>query len=202
MGIVRGIEPEDAQTLLDVIIRSGLETIEVTMNTPAVSRIISEIRSASDNRVTVGAGTVLSVDDLNKALDAGASFIVMPVFLEDIVKRCVDKNIPVFPGAFTPQEAVNAWQQGASMVKIFPVGIMGPRYIKDLKGPFDKMELMAVGGIHLDNVEEYFACGADAVAFGASVFRKEWIDNKDFASIEELIKKYVQKVKQATSNEI
>jgi len=200
MGIIRGIRPDDTRPLLDTVMESGLRTIEVTMNTPGAPGIISKMRAASDDGINVGAGTVLSVDDLNRALDAGAGFIVMPCLVEDVMTGCVDAKIPVFPGALTPQEVMDAWQAGAAMVKIFPAGIMGPRYIKELKAPFDKTELIAVGGVQPDNVKEYFASGASAVAFGASVFRRKWIEDRDFASIGQLIKEYVREVEQATSD--
>jgi 2-dehydro-3-deoxyphosphogluconate aldolase/(4S)-4-hydroxy-2-oxoglutarate aldolase len=83
------------------------------------------------------------------------------------------------------------------MVKLFPSGMLGPKYIKELKGPFDKIKIMAVGGVRPENMNEYFSSGADAVAFGSSVFRKEWMEAKDFASIEKLIGEYAGEVKRA-----
>jgi 2-dehydro-3-deoxyphosphogluconate aldolase/(4S)-4-hydroxy-2-oxoglutarate aldolase len=145
----------------------------------------------------VGAGTVISKSDLDEALAAGASFIVMPICDREIVEICAKKGVPVFPGALTPREVLEAWQLGAAMVKVFPSDVFGPGYIKALKGPFDKLKLMAVGGVRLDNVGEYFSCGADAVAFGASVFKKEWLKAKDFESIGQLVEKYVVAVREA-----
>ncbi len=81
------------------------------------------------------------------------------------------------------------------MVKVFPSSVFGPGYIKALKGPFEKIKLMAVGGVNLDNIAEYFSCSVDAVAFGASVFKKEWLEKKDFASIGKLVSEYVIAVK-------
>ena len=197
MGIVRSIEATDIGPLMEEVINAGLETIEITMNTPGAAGIISKIKAVSGGRISVGAGTVLSCEDLEKALEAGASFIVLPVFTEEVVRPCVEKKIPVFPGAFTPQEVLNAWKAGASMVKVFPSGRFGPEYIKELKGSFNKIELMAVGGVRPDNIGEYFSSGADAVAFGASVFKKEWLAEKDFTSIGKLVKKYVLAVRSA-----
>ncbi|MGB2601400.1 MAG: bifunctional 4-hydroxy-2-oxoglutarate aldolase/2-dehydro-3-deoxy-phosphogluconate aldolase [Candidatus Omnitrophota bacterium] len=197
MGIVRGVDPGDIEPLLEAVIGAGLKTIEITMNTPGAAGIISKAKSVAGDRIDIGAGTVLSKKDLNEALDAGASFVVMPAFIEEIVTTCVDKKVPVFPGAFTPREVLDSWNAGASMVKVFPSSMFGPRYIKELKGPYDGIKLMAVGGVRLENVDEYFSCGADAVAFGGSVFRKEWLDAKDFASIEKLVGQYVTLVRKA-----
>ncbi|MBU0684097.1 MAG: bifunctional 4-hydroxy-2-oxoglutarate aldolase/2-dehydro-3-deoxy-phosphogluconate aldolase [Candidatus Omnitrophica bacterium] len=194
MGIVRGVLLESVEPLLEAVIASGLKTIEITMNTPHVGSIISKAKTISRGRIAVGAGTVVSEEDLQCALDNGAEFIVMPIFSEGVVNFCVKKNIPVFPGALTPQEVFRAWSAGACMVKVFPASRFGPGYIKDLKGPFDKIKLMAVGGVALDNIKDYFSAGSDAVAFGASVFKKEWLANKDFESIKNLTREYVNAV--------
>lgn len=199
MGIIRGITAADSEKLLESVIEAGLETIEVTMNTPHAADIISGMRASSAGRMAVGAGTVLSAEDLDAALDAGASFIVLPVFVEEVVRRCVEKKIPVFPGALTPQECAAAHRSGATMVKVFPSSVFGPEYFKALKGPFDDIKLMAVGGVDLGNIAEYFSCGADAVAFGAGVFKKDWLEKKDFNSIGRLVKEYVQAVRSAIS---
>ncbi len=199
MGIARGIDTADIGPLLETVIGAGLRTIEITMNTPRAAEIISKANDISAGRIMVGAGTVLSMDDLNEAVDAGAGFIVMPVSAEDVIISCVKKGIPVFPGALTPQEVLNAWKAGAAMVKVFPSNVFGPGYLKALKGPFNDIKLMVVGGVRSDNIAEYFSCGADAVAFGASVFQKEWLAKKDFESIGELTAEYVRAVRAAVS---
>ena len=197
MGILRGISIADIEPLLEEVIESGLRTIEITMNTPGAAEIITKAKKISADRVTVGAGTVLSRDDFEAAVGAGAAFIVMPASVEEVMKPCVEKGIPVFPGALTPQEVLNAWKLGATMVKVFPSSVFGPGYIREIKGPFNNIALMAVGGVRVENVGEYFSSGADAVAFGASVFRKEWLDAKDFASIGKAVTEFVQAVKTA-----
>ena len=195
MGIVRGITLFHIEPLIETVIEAGLETIEVTMNTPDAASIISKACDVSRGRITIGAGTVLSEKELKDALDAGASFIVLPNSEEDVVISCVEKSIPVFPGALTPSEVLKAWKMGSTMVKVFPSSAFGPPYIKELKGPFGDVKLMAVGGVRLENIEEYFSSGADAVAFGGSVFKKEWLLKGDFTSIGKLVKKYVEAVR-------
>jgi len=195
MGIVRGVAIDKVEPLIECVISAGLKTMEITMNTPEAVSIIKKAVEVSSGRVDVGAGTVLSVRDMRTALDAGASFIVMPVYIKDIVGLCVKEGTPVFPGALTPQEVFTAWEAGPSMVKVFPASVLGPRYLKELKGPFDKMKLMAVGGVRPDNVEEYFSNGADAAAFGGSVFSKELLANDDFDTIRENVSLLVEEVK-------
>ena len=199
MGIIREIDAADIGPLMETVCDAGLETIEVAMNTSDAASVLAGVREASAGRMAVGAGTVLSTEELFRALDAGAEFIVLPVLVKDVVRTCCARNVPVFPGAFTPQEAYNAWEAGASMVKVFPSSVAGPDYFKALRGPFRDIKLMAVGGVKLENIHDYFASGANAVAFGAGVFRKEWLERKDFTSIGELVSNYVRVVKEILS---
>jgi len=193
LGILRGVEADVLEPLLEAIINSGLGTIEIAMNTENAASLIKKCVKFSRGRLTVGAGTVLDVKILQEALDAGASFIVMPVLVKDVVSLCVKRNIPVFPGAFSPREIYDCWQAGATMVKVFPAGLLGPKYFREIKGPFRDIELLACGGVTAENMAEYFLAGASAIAFGASVFRKEWLEKSDFKSIEEAIKKFLVK---------
>ncbi len=193
LGILRGVEADVLEPLLEAIINSGLGTIEIAMNTENAASLIKKCVKFSRGRLAVGAGTVLDVKMLQEALDAGASFIVMPVLVKDVVSLCVKRNIPVFPGAFSPREIYDCWQAGATMVKVFPAGLLGPKYFREIKGPFRDIELLACGGVTAENMAEYFLAGASAIAFGASVFRKEWLEKSDFKSIEEAIKKFLVK---------
>lgn len=194
MGILRGIEADAVEPLTETIISSGLKAVEITMNTPAAPKLLKQMIDTAKGRLSIGAGTVLTMDDLHSALDSGAKFIVSPTLISDIAHYCREKSIPVFPGAFTPQEIYDAWCAGATMVKVFPAKFFGPSYLKEIKGPFADIKLLACGGVNAANIGEFFSCGACAVAFGSSIFKKEWLKNKDFSSIksaiEELIKAY------------
>lgn len=195
LGILRGIDKNVIEPIVEAVTASGLKTIEVTMNTVNAPELIRLMINKAGGRLTIGAGTVLSMDDLHIALKAGASFIVMPVFIKDIVEYCVRHFIPVFPGALTPQEIYRAWDAGASMVKIFPANIFGPEYFKEIHGPFNNIELLACGGVNSENIRTFFSCGASAIAFGGSIFKKSWIKNHDFLSIKEAIEKLIMEFK-------
>ncbi|HSV43288.1 MAG TPA: bifunctional 4-hydroxy-2-oxoglutarate aldolase/2-dehydro-3-deoxy-phosphogluconate aldolase [Candidatus Bathyarchaeia archaeon] len=194
LGILRGISAEDVCPITETSISAGLKTLEITMNTARACDLIKAMAKAADGRLSVGAGTVLSVDEVKAALDSGAEFIVAPVFDPEVVSFCVKKKIPVFPGALTPQEIYAAWQGGATMVKVFPSQFFGPAYFKEIKGPFQDIELLACGGVTAENIGEYFRCGASAVAFGGSIFRKDWMKEKRFDLIGEGIRRLVEKV--------
>src|SRR4030042_3730477 len=192
MGIARGVELGQIEPLIETVIQAGLKTLEITMNTRGAAQIIRRAKKIAQKRLALCAGTVLDKDSLKQALDAGATFIVMPVLIKDVLGYCVKHKIPAFPGALTPQEIYQAWEEGATMVKVFPAKFFGPAYLREIKAPFDDIELMAVSGVTPQNIKEYFACGASAIAFGASVFKKEWLKSKDYPSIAKAIKAYLQ----------
>ena len=191
LGILRGAEVETIEPLIEAVISAGLETLEITMNTAGAPELIRKARKVCGNRLCLGAGTVLTMRDLQSALQSGASFIVMPVLVDDIVGYCVNNKIPVFPGAFTPCEVYQAHEAGATMVKVFPARFLGPEYFRELKGPFNNIELLACSGVTPDNLKDYFASGASAVSFGASVFRKDWLAKRDFKAIAQSVNRFI-----------
>lgn len=195
LGILRSSGDVPIEGLVETIISSGLETLEIAMNSGSAASLIRRAVKAADGRLAIGAGTVITMDILKDALDAGATFIVMPTLIKDVTEYCAKNAIPVFPGAFSPQEIYNAWEAGATMVKVFPASVLGPSYIKEVKAPFKNIELLACGGVNSKNIKEYFASGASAVAFGGSIFQKEWLDRKDFANIGRSIKTLIANAK-------
>lgn len=183
LGILRGAELDVLDQVIETAVASRLEAIEITMNTPGAVALIAQARRVARGRIAVGAGTVLSLPQMEQALKAGASFIVSPVLIPEIVRNCVKGSIPVFPGALTPAEVYAAWTSGATMVKVFPVSVFGPGYFKELLGPLADIQLLACGGVTAENVAQYMASGSKAVAFGSSVFKKEWLQQKCFEKI-------------------
>ncbi|MDP2941238.1 MAG: bifunctional 4-hydroxy-2-oxoglutarate aldolase/2-dehydro-3-deoxy-phosphogluconate aldolase [Candidatus Omnitrophota bacterium] len=192
MGILRAKAAFDIEPLMEAVASAGLETLEITMNSRNPEQLIRKAVAASGRRLSIGAGTVLDLDTLQSALQAGAGFIVMPVLIEDVLEYCLKNKIPAFPGAFSPQEIYRAWRAGATMVKVFPANFFGPEYFQEIKGPFGRIELLACGGVTPRNLAGYFAAGASAVSFGSGVFRQEWLENRDFKMISARIKKYLQ----------
>lgn len=188
MGILRGVRPDEIGPLTETVIAAGLTTIEITMNTAGAPDLIRRLIDCAQGRLTVGAGTVLSEQYLSAALAAGASFIVMPTLVEPVVRRCVEEGIPVFPGALTPQEIHNAHTAGATMVKVFPANLFGPAYFKDIQGPFDDIPLLACGGVNPETLGAFFANGASAASFGASIFRREWLESGDYQRVGEALR--------------
>jgi len=192
LGILRGIRPAELEPLFETVIASGLQAIEITMNTEGADGLIRNAVKRYGKQLMIGAGTVLTLKDLQSALRSGATFIVSPVVVPPVIKYCARHKIPVFPGALVPQDIYEAWQAGATMVKVFPAGCFGPDYFREIKGPFPRIELLACGGVTPENIKDYFKNGASAIAVGSSVFRKEWLAAKKFHLIRNRIQTYLK----------
>ena len=180
IGIIRGANKENIENIIEAAVSGGLNTIEITLNTPDALELI---RIAA-KKWEIGAGTVLNLKEAKAAIKAGAKFIVSPITDPATIKYCKENNIAVYPCGVTPNEVYTAWKLGATMVKIFPAKLFGgPTYIKELKAPFNNIKLLACGGVTPQNIKEYFEAGVSAVAVGNSVFNKKWIDAGNFSAI-------------------
>lgn len=173
VGILRDIPEGQEEACAQTAAKCGLAAIEVTMNTAGAAKIITRLKEfAKPLGIIVGAGTVRTMADLETAYNAGAEFIVSPTTFPDIIKRGVDLGLPMIPGALTPTEVETAYRAGAACVKIFPAGAVGgPSYIKDLRGPFRDIPLLACGGVNPENAAAYIKAGANVLAFGGSIFK-------------------------------
>jgi 2-dehydro-3-deoxyphosphogluconate aldolase/(4S)-4-hydroxy-2-oxoglutarate aldolase len=180
VGILRGLPAEKLRPVVEAVRDGGLTSLEITMNTPGATDQIRAAREIAGSALNIGAGTVTSVQLLDQALAAGASFIVTPTLAPAVIERCVQLKVPVFPGAFTPTEIQRAWELGATMVKIFPADTLGPGYLRSLKAPMPHLKLMPTGGVDLDTLHAYAEAGADAFGVGGPLFRAERIAANDW----------------------
>ena len=194
VGIIRNLSFDTIEKILPIYLSAGLTTIEITMNTQAAEEIIRFAADKYKGQLNVGAGTVCNTDELDMAIRAGSQFIVTPILDPDVVRTCVSKNIPVFPGAYTPTEIDQAWKLGASMVKVYPATSLGPEYIKDVKAPLNKIKLMPTGGINLDNIQTFIKAGADGLGIGSQLFDKTLIKDENWKGLELHFKQYVSKL--------
>ena len=194
VGIIRNLSFDTIEKILPIYLSAGLTTIEITMNTQAAAEIIRFAADKYKGQLNVGAGTVCNTDELDLAIKAGSQFIVTPILDPDVVQACVSKNIPVFPGAYTPTEIYQAWKLGASMVKVYPATSLGPEYIKDVKAPLNKIKLMPTGGINLDNIQTFIKAGADGLGIGSQLFDKTLIKDENWDGLELHFKQYVSKL--------
>lgn len=190
VGIVRNLTFDVIAQILPVYLSSGLTTIEITMNTPSAEDIIRYAADKYRGQLNVGAGTVCSLDDLKQALKAGSQFIVTPILNPDVVRYCAKEGVPIFPGAYTPTEIYQAWELGATMVKVYPATALGPDYIRDVKAPLNKIKLMPTGGINLSNMQSFMKAGADGLGVGGQLFDKELIKSANWDGLKDHFKQY------------
>ena len=180
VGILRGLQSDQLRPVVEAARAGGLLNLEITMNTPGAAAQILAARQMAGDALNIGAGTVTNLVLLEEAIEAGASFIVTPTLELPVLERCVQLRIPVFPGALSPTEIVQAWRKGATMVKVFPADAVGPAYIRSLKGPLPNVRLMPTGGVDLDTLKAYSKAGADAFGVGGPLFRADRIAAGDW----------------------
>jgi 2-dehydro-3-deoxyphosphogluconate aldolase/(4S)-4-hydroxy-2-oxoglutarate aldolase len=167
LAVVRAERIPDAAALCRALAAGGIRTVELTFTTPGV---LDHLRAAAgEPGVDLGVGTVLTGDQAKAAIDAGATFLVTPGLRRAVADVAVAAGVPVYLGAFTPTEVAEAMDLGASAVKIFPAGRLGPAYLRDLLGPYPHARLLPSGGVSTDNAAEFLAAGASAVCAGTSV---------------------------------
>jgi 2-dehydro-3-deoxyphosphogluconate aldolase/(4S)-4-hydroxy-2-oxoglutarate aldolase len=195
IGIIRNMSLDDFMQVLPLFTDVGLSTIEITMNTPNAEELIRYAVENHQGKLNVGAGTVCKKNDLKKALDAGAQFIVTPIVRKKLIRYCIEHEIPIFPGAFSPTEIYKAWTWGAPMIKVFPAKTLGPDYIRDVKAPLDQVKLLPTGGIGLDNIESFKKAGADGFGVGGPLFKKDLIKEKDWSGLKQHFASFVDRVK-------
>jgi len=179
VGIIRGLSIDEIDFVLPIYKQAGFTTIEITLNTPEALSVIGSLATQYNGELNVGAGTVCTLDDLAAAVNARANFIVTPIFKAEVVKKCVSMEVPIFPGAFSPTEIYEAWELGASMVKLYPASVVGPAYVSAILAPLNKVKLMPTGGIHLSNMLAFMKAGATSLGIGSELFDKKIIQKRD-----------------------
>jgi 2-dehydro-3-deoxyphosphogluconate aldolase / (4S)-4-hydroxy-2-oxoglutarate aldolase len=182
VAIVRGRRAEHLDAVLDVLVEAGIRSLEITLNTPGALEGIRRAITRYGTEVTVGAGTVRTVADVEDAVAAGARFLVSPHTDPALTVRARELGVPYLPGAFTATEIVSAWNAGAAAIKLFPARLGGPRYLRDLREPLPDIPIVPTGGVSADNVAEWFAAGAVAVGVGGTLLGNA-LDGGDLSAL-------------------
>lgn len=183
IGILRRCPPDRVCDLVAAATGSGLMTIEVTFDSVSPS---AQIRSLVDAfpELTVGAGTILDATQARAAIQVGASFLVSPIMSVEVLKTCLEANIPYVPGAATPTEIWSANRAGAAGVKVFPArDLGGPGYLSALRSPLGGISLVATGGVTNAEIGAYLEAGASVVGLGESLFSADFVEKGDMKGI-------------------
>lgn len=200
IAILRKVPMDAFADTVKALYEGGIRMMEVTFDQSGEmfeETTCDQIRYIKDNfpQISPGAGTVMTVEQVKKAIDAGAQYIISPNVNENVIKETLKLGAVSMPGAFTPSEAANACAWGADYVKIFPVGNMGAGYVKDVSAPLSNVRFLAVGGINDKNMKSFLDAGCVGVGIGSCLVNKKMIKERRFDELKELAKKYVEAAK-------
>lgn len=172
IAILRGITPPETIAVCEALVSAGITLIEVPLNSPDALRSIADAAKAFAGRADVGAGTVLSVEDVDAVADAGGVFVVSPDTNPAVIARTKQRGMASYPGVFSPSDAFSAIRAGATGLKFFPAEVLGPKGIKAMKAVLPpSVPLYAVGGASPDNFGEYFAAGCAGFGLGTFIYK-------------------------------
>ena len=193
VAVIRAESADQAAHIAEACGLGGVAALEITFTVPGATRVIEHLAKRPTGSILLGAGTVLDPETARIAILAGAQFIVSPAFNPHTARLCNRYQVPYLPGAATIREVVEAMESGADIVKVFPGEILGPEFVKAVKGPLPQAQLMPTGGVSIDNVDEWIKAGAVAVGVGGSLTAGAKTD--DFATITKLARQFVEKIK-------
>lgn len=195
IAVIRMSDTEKLAKVVEAVKAGGVKAIEITMTTPFALEIIAAMAKKKAPDVLVGAGTVLDAETAIQVIHAGADFVVSPVTNAGLLAACRRYDTLVAPGAFSPTEILSAWEAGADIVKVFPATSVGPKYFKDILGPFPKLRLMPTGGVSLENARDFIASGACCVAIGTALLDKKAIEAGNWEILTQKAKDLVASMK-------
>lgn len=190
-AVIRGSTEEDAIKIAESAIKGGINNIEITYTTPNASSVISTLvnKFSTNDKVIIGAGTVMTPEIAKDAILSGAKFLVSPHFSIDIQNVALENSSLYFPGCATVTEIVNALNSGVKIIKLFPGGSLGPNFIKDIHSPIPNVDLMPSGGVSLENIKQWKLAGACAVGVGGALTAN--VKEKGYDSVTEVAKQFV-----------
>ncbi len=195
VAVIRLRDPGKLRAVVDALAAGGVRALEVTMTVPNAVALIREIAPSLPPGFLLGAGTVTDPDTAAAVIDAGAQFVVGPVFRPDVIRACHQRDIAVMPGCFSPTEILAAHDAGADIVKVFPATMLGPQFIKDVRAPLPQVKLMPTGGVTLDNAGDWIRAGAVAVGVGSALVDAKAIESGDFDAITNNARRLVANVR-------
>ena len=199
IAILRKISQDQSLRVVEALAKAGVTAVEVTFNTPDAGRIIAAIATRFAGSVYPGAGTVTEPSQVIEAKESGAQFILAPNTDEAVIRMAQQAGLLMTPGAFTPSEVAQCARLGCQLIKLFPVSSAGPQYVKDLRGPFDTLNFLPVGGVDLTNAAAFIKAGAAAVGVGGGLVQNEMLARGDYAAVTDLGKRFLDAIASARS---
>ena len=194
VAVIRLKDPGKLRAVVDAMADGGVRALEVTMTVPGAVDLIRGLASSLPAGFLLGAGTVTDAATAKAVIDAGACFVVGPVFRPEVIAACHERDVPAMPGCFSPTEILAAHDCGADIVKVFPATMLGPQFLKDVRAPLPQVKLMPTGGVTLDNAGEWIRAGAVAVGLGSSLLDAKAIESNRFDVITANARKVVANI--------
>jgi len=194
VAVVRTKHPDKLVRIAEAIYEGGIKHIEITMTVPNALKMIAEVRGSANAKIIIGVGSVLDSDTAQKAIDAGAQFVVSPIFNKEILSTAHKNNVPAMPGTFTPTEIFNAQEQGADIIKVFPADVLGMSFFKSIKAPMPNLKIMPTGGVTLDNAGDWIKAGACAVGIGSALLDERAIEENNYSKLTENAKRIINSI--------
>lgn len=194
VAIVRLDDLSSAQYISAALIEGGIGAIEFTLTSPDAAATIARMRQFVDDAAVIGAGSVITAEQVRAAADAGSQFVVSPVSKAAVIHACTALDLPVMPGAFTPTEIQQAWEWGASVVKVFPANHLARGYIKDLLAPLPHLRLMPTGGVRVDNIGAFLDDGAFAVGVGSALINNQAVADHNWVRLRLQAQQFVKQL--------
>jgi len=183
VAVIRLKDAARLRSVVDALAAGGIRALEVTMTVPRAVDLIRELAPALPDGFLLGAGTVVDARTAIAVIDAGASFVVGPVFRREVIDACHERGVAAMPGCFSPTEILAAHDAGADIVKVFPATALGPQFIKDVRAPLPQVKLMPTGGVTIENAGDWIRAGAAAVGIGSALIDAKAIDSGRFEAI-------------------
>jgi 2-dehydro-3-deoxyphosphogluconate aldolase/(4S)-4-hydroxy-2-oxoglutarate aldolase len=193
VAAIRTETPDEAYKAATACIEGGVRLVEITFSVPDADDVIR--RLSADTDALIGAGTVLSISDLRRALNAGASYIVSPHLDEELIKATKKEGAVSIPGACTPTEIYRAYRAGGDIIKLFPfVEIGGLAFLKAVRGPLPFIRYMLSGGLNLENFSEYLAVDPSCILVGSAIMKKKYVNAEDWDSVAVVSRNFVREM--------
>jgi 2-dehydro-3-deoxyphosphogluconate aldolase/(4S)-4-hydroxy-2-oxoglutarate aldolase len=195
VAVIRAENPEQAASIAEACALGGVAALEITFTVPGASGVIEHLAKKISGQILLGAGTVLDPETARIAILAGAQFVVSPALNPETARLCNRYQVPYMPGAGTIREVIEAMECGADIVKVFPGEILGPAFVKAVKGPLPQAQLMPTGGVSIENVADWITAGSVAVGVGGNL--TAGARTGDYVSITQLARQFVENIKEA-----
>jgi 2-dehydro-3-deoxyphosphogluconate aldolase/(4S)-4-hydroxy-2-oxoglutarate aldolase len=185
VAVIRLRKSQNFLKVAEALYEGGISILEITMTTPNALALIKETVAQMPDDVLIGAGSVLDADTAQRVINAGARYVVSPVFKPQIIQIARQNDVPAMPGCFSPTEILNAHEQGADVVKVFPADILGMAFFKSIKAPMPFLNLMPTGGVTLTNAGDWIKAGACAVGVGSALVDNKSISTENYPQLTE-----------------